>query len=90
VKSCLCKRQAATSSNQTSLHFAPDGHVAHFEYSPTLARTELCHLLARLDLPLSLGASPKFGEYIRMVHNPRFEHVSRTITTSDIDAYFLS
>jgi hypothetical protein len=90
VNSCLRKRQAATSSNQTSLHFAPDGPVAHFEYSPAVARTELCHLLARLDLPLGFGASPEFEEYIRTAHNSRFERVSRTTTTSDIDAYFLS
>jgi hypothetical protein len=90
VKSCLRKRQAATSSNQTSLHFAPDGRVAHFEYSPAVARTELCRLVARLDLPLGFGASPEFEEYIRIAHNPRFEHVSRTTTTSDIDAYFLT
>jgi hypothetical protein len=38
---------------------------------------------------LGLGASPKFEEYIRTAHNPRFECVSRTTTTSDIDAYFL-
>jgi hypothetical protein len=89
VKSCLCKRQAATSSNQTSLHFARDGHVAHFEYMPAVARTELCRLLARLDLSLGLGASLEFEEYIRTAHNPRFKYVSRTTTTYDIDAYFL-
>jgi hypothetical protein len=72
------------------LHFAPDGHVAHFEYITAVARTELCRLLARLDLPLGLGASPEFEEYIRTAHNPRFERVSKTTTTSDIDAYFLS
>jgi hypothetical protein len=71
------------------LHFAPDGRVAHFEYNPAVARTELCRLVARLDLPLGFGASPKF-EYIRIAHNPRFEHVSRTTTTSDIDAHFLT
>jgi hypothetical protein len=60
VKSYLCKRQAATSSNQTSLHSSPDGRVAHFEYILVVARTELCRLLARLELPLGLGASPKF------------------------------
>jgi hypothetical protein len=49
MKSCLRKRQAATSSNQTSLHFAPDDRVAHFEYNPTIAKTELCRLVARLD-----------------------------------------
>jgi hypothetical protein len=72
------------------LHFAPDGRVAHFEYSPAVARTELCRLVARVDLPLGFGASPEFEEYIRIAHNPRFERVSRTTTTSDIDAYFLT
>jgi hypothetical protein len=90
VKSCLHKRQSATSSNQTSLHFAPDGRVAHFEYSPAVARTELCRLVARLDLPLGFDTSLEFEEYIRTAHNPRFECVSRTTTTSDIDAYFLT
>jgi hypothetical protein len=59
------------------LHFAPDGRVAHFEYNPAVARTELCHLIARLYLPLSLGASVEFEEYIRNAHNSRFIHVSR-------------
>jgi hypothetical protein len=67
VKSCLRKRQAATSSNQTGLHFAPDGRVAHLEYNPVVARTELCRLLARLDFPLAFDASPKFEEYIRLL-----------------------
>jgi hypothetical protein len=71
------------------LHFAPDGRVAHFEYNPVAARTELYCLLARLDLSLDLGASPEFEEYIKTAYNPIFERVSRTTTTSDIDAYFL-
>jgi hypothetical protein len=90
AKSCLRKRQVATLSNQTSLHFAPDGHVAHFEYNPAVARTGLCCLVARFDLTLGFGVSPEFEEYIRITHNPRFECVSRTTTTSDIDAYFLT
>jgi hypothetical protein len=72
------------------LHFAPDGRVAHFEYSPAVARTELCHLVARLDLPLGFGPSPEFEEYIRIAHNPKFERVTMTTTTSDIVAYFLT
>jgi hypothetical protein len=71
------------------LHFAPNGCVAHLEYSPAVARTELCCLLARLDLLLDLGASPKFEECIRIAHNHMFERVSRMTTISDIDAYFL-
>jgi hypothetical protein len=89
LKSYLRKRQAATSSSQTNLHFAPDGRVTHFEYIPVVARTELCHLL-RLDLSLGLGASHEFEEYIRTAHKPRFERVSRTTATSNIDAYFLA
>jgi hypothetical protein len=72
------------------LHFAPDGRVAHFEYSSAVARTELRHLVARFDLTLGFGVSPEFEEYIRIAHNHRFERVSRTTTTSDIDAYFLT
>jgi hypothetical protein len=90
VRSCLRKQQAATATSQTNLHFAPDGRVAHFEYNPAVARTELCRLIARLDLPLSLGASIEFEEYIRNAHNPRFVRVSRTTTTSDLDAYFIT
>jgi hypothetical protein len=72
------------------LHFAPDGRVAHFEYNPAVARTEICCLVARFDLTLGFGVSPEFEEYIRIAHNPRFECVSRTTTTSDINAYFLT
>jgi hypothetical protein len=89
VKFCLHKQQDATSSNQTNLHFSPDGCMSQFEYNPAIARIELCRLLARLDLPLGLGASPEFEEYIRIAHNPLFERVSRTPITYDIDAYFL-
>jgi hypothetical protein len=72
------------------LHFAPDGHVAHFEYSRVVARTEFCRLVTRLDLQLGFGVSLEFEEYISIAHNPRFERVSRTTTTSDIDAHFLT
>jgi hypothetical protein len=89
VRSCLRKQQAATTTSQTNLHFAYDCHVAHFEYNPAVVRTELCRLIARLDLPLSLGASVEFEEYIRNAHNSRFVRVSRT-TTSDLDAYFIT
>jgi hypothetical protein len=54
VKFCLHKQQDATSSNQTNLHFSPDGCMSQFEYNPAIARIELCRLLARLDLPLAL------------------------------------
>jgi hypothetical protein len=36
------------------------------------ARSELCRLIARLDLPISFGESDAFQEYITRAHNPRF------------------
>jgi hypothetical protein len=39
----------------------------------------LCRLIARLDLPLNIGATDAFEEYIRFAHNPRFQRVSRQI-----------
>jgi hypothetical protein len=51
-----CKRKAlASSSSQSHLHFYSNGHVQRFQYNPNVARSELCHLIARLDLPLSIG-----------------------------------
>jgi hypothetical protein len=67
VKSCLRKQQAATSSNQTNFYFAPDGRVTHFEYSPVVARTELCRLLARLDLPLILDLNVRLGLLLHLI-----------------------
>jgi hypothetical protein len=37
----------------------------------------LCHLIARLDLPLRISEHPTQEDYIRIAHNPAFSHVSR-------------
>jgi hypothetical protein len=51
-----CKRMSLASSwSQSHLPFDPDGHVQHFQYNPHVARSELCHLIARIDLPLNIG-----------------------------------
>jgi hypothetical protein len=49
----------------------------------------LCHLIARLDLPLGFGFEDAFEEYIQHAHNPRFARVSRQTTTRDLEKYFL-
>jgi hypothetical protein len=49
VKSCLCKQQAATSSNQTSLQFTPDGRMAHFEYNPAESASSPPCWFCRID-----------------------------------------
>jgi hypothetical protein len=59
-----CKRKSpASSSSQSHLHFGSDGHVQHFQYNPNVARSELCHLIARLDLPLNIGEQPAWEDY---------------------------
>jgi hypothetical protein len=35
------------------------------------------HLIARLDLPLGIGETDAWEEYIVRAHNPRFTKVSR-------------
>jgi hypothetical protein len=54
----------------------PDG-LKNWVYDPMLARTELCHLIARLDLPLGIGDTQALEDYIKRAHNPLFQKVSR-------------
>ena len=77
-----------SSKVQARLAFNPDGSVQNWEYSPTVARTELCRLIARLDLPLGIGETQAWEEYIVRAHNPRFTKVSRQSTTRDLGKLF--
>ena len=52
------------------------------------ARTELCRLLARVDVPISFGESAAFEEYINNAHNPKFQAVSTQTTTRDLAKMF--
>jgi hypothetical protein len=52
------------------------------------ARTALVKLIARLDVPISMGESDAFEDYIKTAHNPKFSGVSRQTTTRDIEKYF--
>jgi hypothetical protein len=69
------------------LSFNADGHVRHWEYNADVARTQLCRLIASLDLPLCFGESAAFEEYIKVSYNPRFS-TSRQTTTRDFTKYF--
>ena len=73
---------------QSQLKFNPNGSVHTWEYKPDVARTQLCRLIARLDLPLYFGESDAFEEYITTAHNSRFAKVSRQTTTRDLAKYF--
>jgi hypothetical protein len=45
-------------------------------------------LLARLDIPVSMGEYDVLEEYIRTAHNPKYVPVSRQTTIRDLIKYF--
>jgi len=84
-----CARKADRASKaQVVLNFNSDGSVRNWEYKPDVARTELCRLIARLDLPLGIDAYDAFVYYIKRAHNPRYVPVSRQTTSRDFVKHF--
>ena len=60
-----CRQKANRAARvQSRLAFNSDGSVHNWEYKPAVARFELCHLIARLDLPLGIGET----QGLRRVH----------------------
>jgi hypothetical protein len=62
--------------------------VHNWDYKPEVARTELCILIAKLDLSLGISDTDAWKEYIQRAHNPRFIRVSRQSTTRDLGKLF--
>ena len=60
----------------------------NWDYNHVVARFELCRLITRLDLPLGIGESQAWEDYIVLAHNPRFAKVSRQTTTRDLGKLF--
>jgi hypothetical protein len=85
---CDCKLKIARMGKQSMIKFNPDGSVHNFDYCTHRARTEMCRLIARLDLPLNFGESSAFEEYIKLSHNPSFKSVSRHTTSRDMVKYY--
>ena len=52
--------------SQTHIAFNPDGSVRHWEYSAETAHVQLVRLLARLDLPIRVGETAAFADYIKI------------------------
>ena len=86
MKSCM-KKQNHAKMTQSKLALNPDG-LKNWVYDPMVARIELCRLIARLDLPLGIGETQAWEDYIRRAHNPLFEKVSRQTTTRDMSKLF--
>ena len=49
---------------QSRLALNPDGSIHNWRYKPDAAHTKLCRLIAKLDLPLGIGETKAFEEYI--------------------------
>ena len=58
-------------------------------YDPAITCTELCYLIDRLDLPLGIGETQDWEDYIKRAHNPLFEKVSRQTMTRDMGKLFV-
>ena len=61
---CVKKREKSRMS-QSQISFNPDGSMLNWDYCPQVARTQLVRLIARLDVPISLGESVAFEEHIK-------------------------
>uniref|UniRef100_A0A8I6X211 BED-type domain-containing protein n=1 Tax=Hordeum vulgare subsp. vulgare TaxID=112509 RepID=A0A8I6X211_HORVV len=75
---------ASSSSLQTHLKYNTDGTVSNFVYDPQRAREGLCRFTASNDLPLGIGESDGFVEFIQSCHNPNYRPVSRQTTSRDL------
>jgi hypothetical protein len=88
-KACISKAaRTAKTQSQSVLQFNSDGSVRNWEYNADVARMELCRLIARLDLPLGIGAYDAFVHFIQTAHNPRYVSVSRQTSTRDFVKLF--
>jgi hypothetical protein len=72
-KSCRLKTDQRARV-QSRLSYNPDGSVYNWDY--------------KLDLPLEIGETDAWEEYIQRAHNPRFVKVSRQSTTRDLTKLF--
>jgi hypothetical protein len=73
---------------QTHLAFNSDGSVRRWEYNADVARVELVRMLARLDLPIMIGETDAFKDFIKTAHNPNFQPVSKQTTGRDLFKYY--
>jgi hypothetical protein len=73
---------------QLVLKFNPDGSMQRWEYSASVARMEMCQLIAREDLPLCCTESDAFHEYITRAHNPSLVRSSRQIIARDLIKHY--
>jgi hypothetical protein len=84
-----CTRKADhVAKAQSVLNCGSDGSIRSWDYNPETAHIKLCHLIARLDLPLGIRAYDAFVEYISHAHNPRYVPVCRQTTTKDFVKHF--
>jgi hypothetical protein len=82
MKTCMKKRNHSDMV-QARLALNANG-LANWKYDPMIARTELFRFIARLDLPLRIGETQAWSDYIKNAHNPLFKSLCRQTTTRDL------
>jgi hypothetical protein len=80
------KEQQCSGIVRPLLEYNPDGSLVQWEYSPTVARTELCRLIAREDLPLWFGD----GSLVQWEYSPVVARTElcRLIAREDLPLWF--
>ena len=81
------KKQKHATMVQYKLALNPNG-LKNQVYDLAVACSELCRLIAKLDLPLGIGDTQAWEDYIKRAHNPLFGKVSRQTTTRDLGRLF--
>jgi hypothetical protein len=68
----VCRKKLVNDRKvQSRLAMNVDG-LHNWVYDASCAHNELCRLIARLDLPLGIGDTQAWEDYIKNAHNPRF------------------
>jgi hypothetical protein len=83
------KKCEKTRMSQSQISFSPNGNMRSWDYYPLVAHTQLVRLIAKLDVPISMGEFEAFEKYIKTAHNLKYARVSRQSTTRDIPKYFI-
>ena len=75
---------SASDPRQTTLNFSPtEGNLTSWSYDPNRARELHAKYIAQTQLPLSIGDSHTFEEYIQNAYNPQFKRVYRNTARAD-------
>ena len=84
IPQCAKSHGSASDPRQTTLNFSPtEGNLTSWSYDPNRTRELHVKYIAQAQLPLSIGDSHAFEEYIQNAYNPQFKRVYRNTARAD-------